>query len=321
MQTALSSLEDEKPAFLTSIQEDVHSYILSCGSHCIDVVERNLQTDIVLRTHRASLDPDFVEILYKFVRQKSCKGYKLDSALTDPICDLVSRRYQSFYAENTAIVSNGIVETMTSDNLILQSLLKEVANKCLHHTSGYIREKLVEKLVHQVHDSIAQGTLHTVHHQVGIAATHAASSTVGAAIIQIFAKLLAAHIGTIISKVMASAAIKKVIALASKKVVGGVLVSFLASHIAAAAGGVSVAWIVLPALGVYLVYKINTFPRTLARKVSESVKNELSERFYGMNKDILDRILEEVLNGEKLVEALACDKEVQKMMEEMVASL
>jgi hypothetical protein len=210
---------------------------------------------------------------------------------------------------------------LTSNNLILESIMNKLADKVLDKSAKHLREKVVGHIVHQVHDSVAAGTLHTVGHQVGTAAAHAASSTVGVAVIQILAKLLAAHIATIISKIMASAMVKKVVALIAKKCVGGVVLSFMAAHVGAAAGGVSVAWIVLPVLVVYLTYKISTFPEKLGSKVSQSVVKELSDRFYGMNKDILDRIWSEVVSCEKLVDALADNEELKGMMKDLAKSL
>jgi hypothetical protein len=321
MDSTLNTLNRSKDGFLLSVQRDIDAYIVKQKSHCIDIVERDNSTEKLLRTHRASLDPDFAEVLYKFVRQKPYNGHKLDSALTDPICDIVCKKYQTFYEDNAKIVSQGVLEALTSNNLVLKSLINKLADKVLDKSASHIRGQVVQHIVHQIHNSVAAGTLHTVGHQVSTAAVHVASTTVGALVIQLIAKLLAAHIGTIIAKIMASALVKKVVALVAKKCVFGVVVSFLAAHVGAAAGGVSVAWIVLPALVVYLGYKITTFPEKLGEKVSQSVKQELSDRFYGMNKDILDRILDEVVNGDKLLDALADNDELKKMMKDMASSL
>jgi hypothetical protein len=51
--------------------------------------------------------------------------------------------------------------------------------------------------------------------------------------------------------------------------------------------------------------------------VSKSVRKELLERFTPMNKSILDKIFEQVVNGEELVNALAEDKEFKSILTDL----
>ena len=321
MDSTLSTLNSRKEAFLGKLQAEIDTYIVSRRSHCIDVVERDSSSEKILRTHAASLDPDFAEVLYKFVRVKTYNGHKLDSALTEPVSDIVCRQYQAFYEANGDVVSAGIIESMTSNDMVLKAVLDKVAEKVLSKSAKHLRDQVVQQIVHQVHDTVAAGTLHTVGHQVSTAAAHAACSTVGTMVVHVLLKLLAAHIGTIIAKIMSSALVKKIVAAALSKCVYAVVVGFMATHVGAAAGGISFAWILLPALVAYLGYKINTFPGKLGEKVSKAVRGKMSESFYGMNKDILDKILDEVVNGEKLVMALADNQELRGMMQDMVKNL
>jgi hypothetical protein len=322
MDATVSNLAAQKTAFLDDVKAEIDTYIVNQRSHCIDVVERNSPPKSnIIRTHRASLDPDFAEVLYKFARHKTYNGHVLDSALTDPVGEIVIRKYQDFYENNGDIINEGLIKSLAENNLVLNSVLDKVADKILSKYASQVRSKIVEKIVHQIHDAVSAGTLHTVGHHVGAAAAHAAATTVGTAVLQIIAQLLAAHIGTIIAKVMTSAFVKKIVAVIAKKCVATLVLSFMATHVGAAAGGVSVGFILFPLLVAYLGYKINTFPKILGKKVSESVRSELDNRFNGMNKDILEKMFNELIDGEKLVECLADNEEIGQMMKDMAKDL
>lgn len=149
---------------------------MSQGCHCIDIIEKGAEKeDSVYCTWRASIDPDFCKVLYRFVRRKQYNNHVLDSALTTPVCDIVSKRYEDFYQENADTVSTGVLAALTKDNLILDSFLNRVADKALSKASSEVRKHVVHLIVHQIHNSTTDGALHIVGHQIG----HVAATTAG----------------------------------------------------------------------------------------------------------------------------------------------
>jgi hypothetical protein len=179
----------------------------------------------------------------------------------------------------------------------------------------------VKLVVHQVKQSIEQGTMHAVGQQIGHIAATTAGSQVAAVVGHLLLKLLAANIGHIVAKILASAFLKKLLAIAIKKVVlaavTAAVLQFLAVHFGAAIGGSTLMWIVLPLLAAYLAYKIATFPEDLGAAVSKKVRQELDERFQGMNRTILEKVFEAVFTGNELVDAIAEDQQFQTTLRKL----
>lgn len=325
MDSTLNQLASKKNPFLNQVEQEINSYIVRQGAHCIDIVERDCQKeDVIHRKWRASVDIDFCEVLYKFVRHKQLNGHKLDSALTEPVCEIVTKKYEEFYKDNADAISKGVLAELTGNDLILESFLSRLTDKALKKASSKVRKQVVHLIVHQIHDSAAAGTLNTVGSHIGHIAANSAATSVGAIVVHVLIKLLATHISVLVTKLLSTALIHNIVLILVKKViivaVGTAVFNFLAAHVAAAAGGASFMWIVLPLLAAYIAYRITTFPEKIGKEVSKSVRQELSDRFLGMNRTILERIKDEVLNGEKLVEALAGDKELIKLMEGLAQS-
>lgn len=322
MDESLNALSARKDPFLDKASAEIDSYIVKQGCHCLDILEKSAEKeDQVVRTWRVSVDPDFCKVLYHFVRRKPHKGHVLDSALIIPVCDIVCKCYEDFYQDNASIVSAGVLAALTKDNLILDSFLSRVADKAFSKAASEVRKRIVHLIVLQIHSSTTDGALHVVGQQIGHAAATTAGSQVAALVAQVLVKLLAAHIGALVSKILSSALLKKLAALLVKKVVivavGAAIVNFLAVHVSAAIGGSSIMWVAIPLLVVYMGFKIATFLEKIGKEVSKSVRKELLERFTPMNKSILDKIFEQVVDGEEKVNALVEGKEFKSILTDL----
>lgn len=288
----------------------------------VSIIEKSAEKeDVVYRTWRASVEPDFCKVFYRFVRRKQHNGHVLDSALTKPVCEIVSERFEDFYQENADTVSSGVLAVLTQDNLILDSFLNRVADKALSTASKQVRKRIVHLVVHQIHSSTTDGALQVVGQQVSHVAAATAGSQVVILVAHVLVKLLAAHIGALVMHILSSALIKKLVLLLVKKAViaavGGAVINFLAVHVSAAIGGGSIMWVVIPLLVAYIGYKIATFPEKIGKEVSKSVRKNLSQDFTTMNKSILEKIFEQVVDGEELVTALAKDKEFKGILKDL----
>jgi hypothetical protein len=138
---------------------------------------------------------------------------------------------------------------------------------------------------------------------------------VAAVVSHLLLKLLAANIGHRVNKILASAFLKKLLAIAIKKVVQAAVtvavLQFFAVHFGVAIGGSTLMWIVLPLLGAYLAYKIATFPKDLGAAVLKKVHQELDDSFQGMNRTILEKVFEAIFTGNELVDAVAEEQQFQ----------
>lgn len=120
------------------------------------------------------------------------------------------------------------------------------------------------------------------------------------------------------AKVLASAALQHVLLGLAKKLILTAVVSavfqFLTIHFGAALAGMSVLWVVIPAILAYVAYKIATFPEELGEAVAKDVRKELDGNFDSMNKTVLEKIFSAVFRGNDLVDAIARDEDFQDAM-------
>lgn len=319
MEETLESLESRKTAFLDTVEIDIYNYIVGTGRQCIAIVQ--LSRDNIIRcTWRPDLDDDlghYCKVLYKFVRKQPYKGSDLDSALTEPISNLVEAHYQSFYTQESDAISQGVLVELTRDEAKLQNMADMVADIAMKNLSKQARKQIAHLVVEHVKQSISQGTLHTIGQNISHVASTAAGTQIAVIIAHMLVKLLATHICQIVAKLLASAMIKNVIMLLVKKFVVvavlGAVVKFLAIHVSIAVGGSSVMFIVLPLLIAYIGYKVATFPEKIGEEVSHSVRAKLAEKFTSINKGVLEKVLEVVFEGDKLVKVITEDPEFQAL--------
>lgn len=321
MDEVLSSLNKRKTTFLDDVESDVRIYIESRGKQCIAVVEKNPITGDNLRTWEVHLDEDlghFCKVLYKFVRRQQYQGHELDSAMTEPISNLVETAYQDFYESESEAISSGMLVMLAADESKLTSFMGRISDIALEQFSAQVKERVVHMVVDQVKESVSQGTLHSVGQHVGHLAATTAGTQVAAIVAHLLLKLLAANIGHIVAKLLASTVLKKLLAILIKKfvlaAVTATVLQFLATHVGVAVGGSTIMWIVMPLLMAYIGFKIATFPEELGKKVSEKIRQELESRFESTNKTILEKIFESVFGGNELVQVIAGDEDFQNML-------
>lgn len=95
----------------------------------------------------------------KFVRKQQYHGHDLDSALTEPISNLVETAYQEFYESESEAISSGMLVMLTADELALISLVDRITDIALEQFSSQVQKQAVHMVVHQVKESVNQGTV------------------------------------------------------------------------------------------------------------------------------------------------------------------
>jgi hypothetical protein len=325
------ALRARKTAFLDKMANRIDSYIVSTGKNCIAIVERNTDGSIRCTWNFNDDIDDLCKMVYLFMRKKRAKsGCELDSALTDPIIEIVREEYEEFYQSESEAISQGVLTALATDEIKLTKFVDRILGIALHNISDKGKKKVLDLIVHQIKQSVSQGTLHVVGQQIAHVATTsmslsilvhrvliriAAGMQVAAIVAQILLKLMAAHMGAVVAKVLASAALQHVlIGLAKKFILAAVTAAvfqFLTVHFGAALAGASVLWVVIPIIAGYMVYKIATFPKELGKSVSKSVRKEIDRNFDSMNKTVLEKIFHTVFEGNELVDAIARDPDFQ----------
>jgi hypothetical protein len=142
MDDVIELLNERKEAFLDDIESEVRIYIKSTGKQCIALVEKDSSSGAILKTWKVHLNDDlrdFCKVLYKFVRKEQYHGHDLDSALTEPMANMVETAYQDFYKSESEAISRGMLVMLAADELTLVASLIE--SPILRSTSSRSRSE------------------------------------------------------------------------------------------------------------------------------------------------------------------------------------
>jgi hypothetical protein len=259
---------------------------------------------------------DFFSRFYHFLMKKDFdkygKTYKLDSALTDPIVQQVTKNYENLIlAHQNELLDMVLLKIVTSDALResivnhitvtnpLAKINKGVAKKVVENLLiGGLKEKLIatsSNIAHEVMNSTTQILSDSISSGVAtkaaIMAAKAATTSVGKIAISKLAFLISKSLIPMLTKLLA----KPAVAMMMKKfVVTAVLGSFL--KIAAAKLGLSFGaalWIVLlPLLAAWIKRDIDNFPITLATEISQNVRQDMNIGFETNLSTIYENLLE-----------------------------
>ena len=176
-------------------------------------------------------------------------------------------------------------------------------------------------LAERMHDALASHTGAVIGTQVSSLTHSIAASSIATAAAHTVAVAIAHYIPVLVAKLLASAAFKKSLAAAVAKLLMMLTTTLVAKAVAATLGTVSastVMWILAPIILGVLARQIYVFPRKLGGEVSAALRRELGAKFGATNRDILQGIYKDLTSGTKLAEALVGDKDVQKMVLELI---
>lgn len=318
------TFEADKTEFLSQVESDIRCYVISTGKQCIAIDEIFIRSNgdrDVWRTHKTSFDGNYIEVLYKFIREKPYNKHQLDSALTPRILEIIESNFVSLYERHSKEISEDFLQKLKNDKILLNSFVERLTDKIVGKVATYSRKKIVDAIVSQIQEAASTQTAQAVTEHV----SHFASTAVGTQIATYTAtavmKVIIAKIGPIVAKFLASAAFKKVITAIAHKLIVSVIASavlhFLAAQIGAAIGASTIMWIIIPIVAAILIAQIQNFPGKLGKEVAMSIRQHLEENFKPTNKNILERVFDQIFRGEDLLTAVAQDKEVQKAIEEL----
>jgi hypothetical protein len=170
-------LRRRKAAFLNGVETKVDRYIVSTGKNCIAVIERNNDGSVYCTWDFSDDMDDVCKHVYQFMRKKKSSGGRMhDSALTDPIIEIVTKEYQDFYASESENISNGVLVALASDEIKLQSFVDRISDIALKKLSKEAKNQIVKLVMHQIKEGVSQGAAHSVGHQIGHLATTSRSS-------------------------------------------------------------------------------------------------------------------------------------------------
>jgi hypothetical protein len=331
LEELLSTLDHSKGDFLDEVATAIRLYIEGEDENCVAVTERGGRYNVSTgsyedRIHYPNLDNpiDFCKVLYHFVRSKTYNGHKLESALTDPIVEIVQDKYSEYFESHSGDISEALMKMLVEDKVVLQSFLGMVTDKIAPKLTAYARKKLVHALMHHIQQSLSQSSHHMISQQVTHLTATATGHQVAIVVSHLLLKLVALNLKYLITKLLTTAAAKEIIFVLVKKYVAAAIlaavVHFLAAHLGMATGA-SIMWVLLPIMVGILARQIYLFPKKLGSNVSQSVKAELSGKFRDVNKTALQTIFDEAFRGDKLVNAIINDKQFVTTVEMLAEKL
>lgn len=147
MEGVKTSLASEKNRFLEEVETSIRKYIISTGKNCIAINQMKNGNTIYITWYLNDLD-SYAKVLYHFLKNKKAptyKGYKLDSALSKPIVDIVIDRWTSLFVSQGDAISEGIIKSLVADEVKLKRFLTRISEVALSSVSVKVRNKIIDQ--------------------------------------------------------------------------------------------------------------------------------------------------------------------------------
>jgi hypothetical protein len=259
-----------------------------------------LRQEKIIRTVSFSLaSPEYIKILYHYMRKQQYEGMEIDSAVTPVAVNAVEQAIIEFYSGEKTVqaVTQTITESIQGNGLIGRVVRNEVGN----NQEWLIREIKIYFQKHAAH-SLAGDTIDAIAGRIAIFFHTAVGKSLLAALGKFMAtsagKMLAYKLAGVVAHVVASAAFKTAIVAVIKKigvsiliktVVGKVILLILASI---GITGIPIFWIIAPIIAGILVYEYIHFPAKIAEKVSLEAEKSLRLEFDALNISVVQELIQ-----------------------------
>ncbi|MBX3383110.1 MAG: hypothetical protein KF864_06335 [Phycisphaeraceae bacterium] len=290
----------QKAAFLAEVGQAINSYISEQGSECMTIIEHDGGSGT---RWTIAPTPSYVKRMAAFSTGNRVDGNELDSALTKPVVDLVTERFQRLYESKSDEISQAVVEFIVKDDVLMRSMLGTVLqSQVFHAASSAAKQKVITLLVEHMRELLRSGGLGSLATTLGKSVAAAVSKPISAKIVLLIVKTLSMSAKTTIAKLLASTAIKSAVAVAVKKFLVAAIITAIAKAIAVKFGiattSAVIGWVILPVIAAYITYEVYRFPKTLGAKVSERVVEELNSGFDKINTTVFENVVADLIaNG------------------------
>lgn len=293
VQAIVNSLGNNKSSFLSDIKYDINSYISRRSvSECLTLVTRYSDGSSGAKWYPSEVLDGYTERFIAFLRNKTHNGHIIDSALTDPVVDIVSKKFEKFYSDNATLISKPLLESILSNHILVTQLANQIVDASRGAIPSYLRSQLTGSIIHYLEDNIHTNVVHlsaqAVQNIVATTTSYAVAIPVSATLL----KYLAFSLKGVIAKLLATAATKTMLAGILKKIVAAKIIAAIIALVGSSISGSAIAWVVAPLLAAYIAYEAYNLPSKLGDKVSEAVVNELSGEFDKINRNVASQLVQ-----------------------------
>lgn len=291
VQAIVNSLGSNKSSFLSDVKYDINSYISNRSvSDCLTLVTRYSDGSTGAKWYPSEVLDGYTERFIAFLRNEKYNDNVIDSALTDPVVEIVSKRFERFYSENASLISKPLLESILSNHTLVTQLANQIIDASSGTIPSYLKSQLTSSIVHYLEDNIHTNVVHlsaqAVQNIVATTTSYAVAIPVSATLL----KYLAFSLKGVIAKLLATAATKTMLAGILKKIVASKIIAAIIALVGTSISGSAIAWVVAPLLAAYIAYEAYNLPSNLGTKVSEAVANELSGEFDRINRNVASQL-------------------------------
>lgn len=320
VQNIVRLLGQKKETFLSDVRSDIRFYIKNRSvTECLTLVSRYSSGSRECNWYPSEVLDGYTPRFIAFLRNQKYKGKTMDSALTDPIVDLVSKKFEKFYSDNAVDISKPVLESILSNHTLVTQLANQIIEASNGSVPAYLRAQLSKTLIHYLEENIHTDVVHLSGQAVQNIVAATTSTAVAIPVSATLLKYLAFSLKGVIAKLLASAATKTLIMGMLKKIVAVKIIGAIVSLVGVAIGGSSIAFIVAPLLAGYIAYEAYNLPSNLAEKVSYAVAKELDGQFDTLNKNVATKIVQGF--GVSALSAFAMDVAHDDAIKEMIRKI
>lgn len=273
----------------------------------------------ILNTDSFSENTTYIDVFHCFIRKKTYHGHALDSGLSEPVADIIARRYGDMTESCSDDPRQYFLSRLVEDEVVRKSLVTHIATLLAKKGVKTARDKLTHMITHAISQHVGTHTAVAVHQGVTVATQHTAAVTagtsagalIGSIVVAVLIEAFAAHITVILPKILASETFRMLVMAATHKIVYVSATAATANLLAAKAGAATASAflhaIIGPVAILYVVYRLNRLPNELGRSIAKGIKEDLDGNFRNITEQVLDEMAKDVCNLETLASAFVDD--------------
>jgi hypothetical protein len=310
---AVKLLGDEKSSFIADVKQGTSQYLAnSTPKICLTIIENKKYSDT---THYPEVGLTYFSVLKDFCFGGRHDGHSLDSALTDPIINIVVEIYQKLFSDNADALSKALTAAVAKDQAFAKALRESLEDSLRGTipatTKDLIMENGTREIISHTQNALQSQTMSSAMDVVGTTVAKVAGSAISTPIVakiavtlaHNLAATLAVQVKAVVAKLLASGALKTILVGKLKTVLAGTLLVGIAQTISAklaAAGiavgpGAAIAVIIIPALAWFMRHEYKSLPKKLSNKVPSKVADELSGQYNSVNLTVVEHVYESLI--------------------------
>lgn len=295
-------IDGQRETVVRNVRASIHAHIGSKSpTECLTLVRRG-SSGAVLETLPMELEKRYAAALIAFIRKQPFEGSQLDSILTDSTSEIVAESFSECIGEKAQEISERAMPILISDERFIRGLSESLTDLHTGTIPQQLKSKVIGVLTHKLSGSLAQtidtSTTASIKASVMKVAATSISSPVATKITLVLVKTLGVALKPIIIKLMASAAFKAALISKLKAIIVGALLGGFMKIIGVKLGlsaGAAFMWVLIPILLAWLAYEYLSFPEHLAKKVAESVAEDLEGGFSDTSKEMALSLVERLV--------------------------